>query len=270
MDFGYSWVLTYGHLLLAAPAALAAAWLGQRRRARWAKWLLIVLAAWATAAFLVVKFGFRLDAPVKPPTSRFLASGGGVVLDMGCGSGRSSIGLLLARPQVTVIGLDNWSATYVRENGPDLVLANARAAGVADRISVQSGDMRILPFEDGSFDAVASVYAIDHLDPEGIVLALAEAARVLRPGGEILLLNMHRDAWMKFAYTPLHVLHSSQASTALHGGTSPRPTSPDALWRARLSHVGFEVIETGRRPGTLFYLARKSGKKGQGQALGLL
>lgn len=257
MDFGYSWLMTYTHLLLAAPAALAAAWLARRRRARRIKWLLVILSVWATAAFLVVKFGFRLDAPVKPPTSRFLGSGEGKVLDLGCGSGRFSIGLLLSRPRATVVGLDNWSADYIRGNGSDLLLANAKAAGVGDRISPRSADMRALPFEDGSFDAVVSAYAIDHLDAEGIVVALAEAARVLRPGGELLILNMNRDAWAIFAYTPLYGLHSSGASLALHGGASHPPVSPDAHWRARLEHVGLEVLEVGRRPGTLYYLARK-------------
>jgi SAM-dependent methyltransferase len=274
MDFGYSWLMTYGHLVLAVPAGLAAAWLARRRRARRIKWLLVAVAVWATAAFFVAKFGFRLDMPVEPPTSRFLASGSGRVLDMGCGSGRATIGVLLARPETTVVGLDNWSADYIRGNGPDLLQANARAAGVGDRISAESADMRALPFDDASFDAVISAYAIDHLSGSGIDQALAEAARVLRPGGDFLLMNMHPDAWMMFAYSPLvglHAARSSQATQAgsIHGtaaqshqteaGGSQRTPGSEAMWRARIERAGLEVIEIGRRPATIFFLARKPG-----------
>ncbi len=257
MDFGYSWLLTYGHLLLAVPAAFLAVWLNRRRKAKLLKWLFILITVWAAAAFFVVKFGFRLDAPVKIPTSNFLASGKGRVLDLGCGSGRSSIGVLLARPQATVVGLDNWSGDYIQGNGPDLLLANARSAGVGDRIYSQTSDMRALPFKDGTFDAVISAYAVDHLDSEGIIRTLTESIRILRPGGEILLLNMHRDIFTQFAYTPLYGIHSSEASTVHNSGASNQHSSSDAHWKARLEHVGFEMIETGRSPGTVFYLARK-------------
>jgi SAM-dependent methyltransferase len=262
MDFGYSWLLTYGHLLLAVPAAFLAVWLNRRRKVKLLKWLFILIAVWATASFFIVKFGFRLDAPVKIPTSNFLASGKGRVLDLGCGSGRSSIGVLLARPQASVVGLDNWSGDYIQGNGPDLLLANARSAGVGDRIDSRSSDMRTLPFKEGTFDAVISAYAVDHLDPEGILSALTESIRVLRPGGEILLMNMHRDGWTQFVYTPLFGMHSSEDSTSHNSGVSDQHSSIDAHWKARLEHVGFEMIETGRSPGTAFYLARKPDSAG--------
>jgi SAM-dependent methyltransferase len=259
MSFGYPWWMTYGHLAVAVPGGLALAWLFWRKRAKVGRWLLAALVAWAVAAFLLVKFNFRLDSPIGPPTSRFLAGGAGKVLDLGCGSGRASIGLLLARKQSTVTGLDNWSADYIRGNGPDLFLANARAAGVESRISVQNADMRELPFGDAVFDGVISAYAVDHLDPAGISRTLAEAARVLRPGGEILILNLVRDAWTVFAVPPL-AFHSSRRSNAAsvgHGQAATEGHSSEVVWRHRLESAGFEVVEVGRRPGTLFFLARK-------------
>jgi ubiquinone/menaquinone biosynthesis C-methylase UbiE len=164
---------------------------------------------------------------------------------MGCGSGRASIGVLLARSHATVVGLDNWSADYIAGNGPELLLANARAAGVGDRISATSADMRSLPFEAASFDAIISTYAIDHLDRQGIDSSLAEAARVLRPGGDLLMMIIHQDAWLMFAYSPLVGLHA--------------PRTAEADWRTRLERAGLEVAEVGRMPGTLYFLARRPG-----------
>ena len=112
---------------------------------------------------------------------------------------------------------------------------------------------------EGTFDAVISAYAVDHLDGPGIVRALEEAKRVLRPGGEILLLNMATDAWTRFAYTPLLGLHSSRTSHGSGAGGAHAAMSPEIRWRALLEHSGFEVVEIGHRPGTLFLLARKPG-----------
>jgi methylase of polypeptide subunit release factors len=47
-----------------------------------------------------------LNRRMRLPTERFLTSGSGQVLDVGAGSGRAAIGVLLARPQPNVIGVD--------------------------------------------------------------------------------------------------------------------------------------------------------------------
>jgi len=244
IDFGYTWPWTHGQLVIAA-IALPACWLAWRRR--W-HWLAIAglgaLAAWSIAAFLVVQLVFRFNAVPPLPTSAFLASGPARVLDMGAGSGRSSIMVLAERPGATVVALDNFSAPYIRDHGAEKTLANFRAAGFGARATVVTADMRALPFPDASFDAVVSAYAIDHLDREGAAKALAEAARVLRPGGQFLLEVMYPDAWMRFAWGPL-VLH----------GTRGEPLR--ARWTRSLEGAGLEVVEVGTRPITLYLLAGK-------------
>ncbi len=81
-------------------------------------------------------------------------------------------------------------------NGPEAALANARAEGVADRARVETADMRRLPFPDASFDVVLSSWAVHSLDAPAD-RALAEMARVLRPGGTILLTDIvHREAYL--------------------------------------------------------------------------
>jgi SAM-dependent methyltransferase len=244
IDIGYAWPWTHGHLVVAAVAALAC-WLARRRG--WhglAVAFFGIVAVWAVAAFLVVQLMFRMNDVPALPTQAFLADGSGRVLDLGAGSGRSSLMVLLARPRITLVALDNFSATYIRDNSPRKLLANFRAAGVATRATVQTADMRALPFPDGSFDAIVSAYAIDHLDRDGIDRTLREAARVVRPRGEFLLEVMYPDPWMRFAFGPM----------LLHGAGGDRLKT---RWRSSLETAGFTVVESGTAPFTLYLRATR-------------
>jgi len=244
IDIGYTWPWTHGHLIVTA-VALAGCWLAWRWRAHWAlRTLVVVVLAWSLAGFLVVQFVFRFNDIPALPTHGFLASGYGRVLDLGAGSGRSSIMVLRGRPNATLVALDNFSATYIRDHGPAKLLANLRAAGVDRRASLQTADMRSLPFPDASFDAVVSAYAVDHLDRDGIRRTLLEAARVLRPRGQILLQVMYPDGWMRFAWGPM----------LLHGANGPRL---QARWQSFLQQAGFDVVEEGREPASLYLLGVK-------------
>jgi ubiquinone/menaquinone biosynthesis C-methylase UbiE len=102
--------------------------------------------------------------------------------------------------------------------------------------------MRKLPFEANSFDAIVSSYAVDHLNRQGIKEALAEADRVLKPGGEFLLAVIGKDPWLQFTFGPL----------LMHSGTRGAE-----WWTSRLQEAGFQVTENGMRPATLYLLARK-------------
>jgi ubiquinone/menaquinone biosynthesis C-methylase UbiE len=117
-----------------------------------------------------------------------------------------------------------------------------KAAGVDQRSTIQTGDMRKLPFEAATFDAVVSTYAIDHLGRNGITAALSEAARVLKPGGEFLMMVIMKDRWLNFSFGPLLAHFGPRSATA---------------WTAILHDAGFQVVEQGTRPGTLYLLARK-------------
>jgi ubiquinone/menaquinone biosynthesis C-methylase UbiE len=87
--------------------------------------------------------------------------------------------------------VDLWSADQ-SGNRPAATLANAAAAGVADRVHVRSADMTSLPFPDASFDVVTSAMAIHNISSaEGRHRALDEAMRVLRPGGRLFV----ADPW---------------------------------------------------------------------------
>jgi SAM-dependent methyltransferase len=101
------------------------------------------------------------------------------VLDAACGTGRYAIPLAQAGARVT--GLD----------GSEEMLAHARrkAAERCLSLDLQTGDLHALPFEDESFDLVLSALALCHV-PD-LVPVMTEFARVLRPGGRLIIWDFH-------------------------------------------------------------------------------
>ena len=242
-DFDYTWTVTYGHLVpLAAALGIAAlaAWRGWPR-------LVTILAGlvglWALMGLVVVHFLFGLTRPMDLPTDRFLASGSGRVLDAGAGSGRAGVGVLIARPKATVTALDIYSGYWgIDDNTPERFMANARAAGAADRAEARTGDMRDMPFDEATFDAVISSYAIDHLSREGTVKAIAEVHRVLKSHGEFLLMIINSADWLVRLVSPPIAHH---------------PRQDPLRWRHMIEDAGFTLEEEGATTGSFYFYARK-------------
>lgn len=247
-DFDYAWPWTYGHLI-AAAAFFLMAWL--TRAIGWPRGavaLFGLLGAWALASACIIHGPLRFSRPLALPTEAFLASSRGRVLDAGAGSGRSALMVLMSRPEARVVALDRFAGYYgIVDNTPDRLLANARAAGVDARLETTVGDMRSMPFEDATFDAAVSAYAIDHLASADVARTFAEVHRVLRPNGELLLMVINPDLWVRVALPFLH-------GHGYFGG----PAFPER-WRARLAAAGLRVVEEGTQPATLYFLARKGG-----------
>ena len=107
------------------------------------------------------------------------------------GSGEGDLALLLARFAKSVTAVDQ-SKAMLRQ-----VRERAREAGVGARVRVAEGDFEDLPFESGSVDAVFLSQALHHAarPPH----AVAEAARILRPGGRLVVLDLvrHEQEWVR-------------------------------------------------------------------------
>jgi ubiquinone/menaquinone biosynthesis C-methylase UbiE len=111
---------------------------------------------------------------------------GAVVLDAGCGSGATARQIARRHPNATVTAVDS--------NPAFLEYAQARAAseGLAN-LTFEQADVQALPFADASFDSVWSQFVLYFLpQPQR---AIAEAKRVLRPGGRVVF-ALHEDSWL--------------------------------------------------------------------------
>jgi arsenite methyltransferase len=119
------------------------------------------------------------------------------VLDVGCGRGL----LLIAaakRVRGRVTGIDSWREEDLSGNCADALVANAKAEGVAEKIKVDTGDARKLPYRDGAFDVVLSSLALHNIEEaDGRSKALEEMWRVLAPGGHVAIFDIARTAEYK-------------------------------------------------------------------------
>jgi ubiquinone/menaquinone biosynthesis C-methylase UbiE len=147
-----------------------------------------------------------------------------VVGDLGCGTGQ--VAAALAPFVARVIAVDRSS---------DMLQAARRRLRDLPNVDVRRGELEALPIQDGELDAATLLLVLHHL-PEPAE-ALAEAARVLRPGGRLLVSDMlphdreeYRQqmghVWLGFGDEPLRRLLGNAGFDDVR--IAPMATDPDA------------------------------------------
>jgi SAM-dependent methyltransferase len=151
------------------------------------------------------------------------------VLEVGCGIGTLLVELAEAGYHCRAV-----------DRSPQMVAATRdrlKRAGLADSVEVTQGSVQRLPYADASFESVVSTFPTDYIaDPA----ALAEIARVLRPGGRLIIVlgaNLLPIGPVSFVLTLLHALvygpgsgpvrRPSQAPDEASSQAAPHAT-PDA------------------------------------------
>ncbi len=161
------------------------------------------------------------------------------VADLGCGEGYLTIEIARWAHHVTAI--DRSPAVLERARA----LAHRRHA---TNITWKKGDLQAVPLPEASVDVVLFSQALHHApDPS---CALGEAARILRPGGRLLLLDLreHDEQWVRVRFGDVHLGFS------------------DAALRALLEGAGFEHVRTqvgARISGDPFTVLVASGVRGE-------
>jgi ubiquinone/menaquinone biosynthesis C-methylase UbiE len=107
---------------------------------------------------------------------------GKTVLDVGCGTGLYSIRLSEAGADVTAVDISSKM----------IEIAHTKAQDRGQYIWYDQADMAQLPYANQTFDAVVSITALEFAsDP---LQALMEMARVLRPGGKLIVGVLNNDS----------------------------------------------------------------------------
>ncbi len=144
------------------------------------------------------------------------------LIDVGCGTGRSLVGLSAAIPErCQVVGLDVFDERIILGNGPLLARQNAARAGLD--CAIVRGDAARLPIADSTHDIGTACRVLHDLPAEDAIRTLAEMHRVCTDDGVVGVLEL--------PYT--------------HGETSVDPAS---YWRTLVTNAGFTVETVDRIP----------------------
>jgi SAM-dependent methyltransferase len=161
---------------------------------------------------------------------------GDLAVDVGAGTGSETRVLAAA---VGAVGDEGpGEAVGIEPNDGLRAVAQQRAEEARSNARFVPGDALALPFDDASRDIVWSERVLQHLgDPEA---AVAEYARILRPGGRIVLLDTD------WATTILHPGDPAVVAV-LEARSLKAPANPFAGRRLRgqLAAAGFEITDVG-------------------------
>ena len=144
-----------------------------------------------------------LDQLALPEKSR--------VLDLGCGTGRTTIELLRQGYYV--------DAVDIAEDMLEIARKNSHQAGVTQGVSFHEGDAENLPFGNNTFDVVVALGLIGWLT--SWQTALAEMLRVTKPGGYIMMTFLNQSGLT-------HLVNLNGLRLWKHRilGTVPAPRNP--------------------------------------------
>jgi len=167
----------------------------------------------------------------------------GRILDLGCGPAQVPLLICERCPDSTVLGLD------LAHHMLRVARRNVAASPHAGRVELLHGDAKSVGLEDGSFDAVCSNTILHHIpDPRPF---LREAARLVRPGGALLIRDLFRPATRERLeeLVALHAADCDDYQRGLFGASLNAAFTPEEL-RALADECGLGhaevVVDTDR------------------------
>lgn len=164
------------------------------------------------------------------------------ILDLGCGTGSTTLMLKQAFPQAEVIGLD--LSPYMLVKAED----KARKAGL--NIQWLHGNAEQTGFSDASFDVVTASLLFDELPPTVSQSILHESYRLLKVGGEVLLLDgsqktLRQLDWLNNIFKELYIRDFAAGSVdAWMGGAGFAAVQTQELWLVHQVSHGVKPIPT--------------------------
>lgn len=155
------------------------------------------------------------------------------VLDLGCGTATLTILIKQMYPAAEVVGLDG--------DPKILAIAEAKAAKAEVSLTLDHGLAFEMPYPDQSFDRVVSSLVIHHLTTDNKRRAFQEIHRVLRPGGELHVLDFGQP----------HNLYTSIVSPLIRR-LEEAADNVQGLLPAMIREAGFDQVEVTQRFTTIF------------------
>ncbi|MDP4093623.1 MAG: class I SAM-dependent methyltransferase [Bacillota bacterium] len=174
-----------------------------------------------------------------PYVDLFSQNSFGPVLDVGCGSGRTTIALSKVIGERPIVALDRFDASYIQDGGKTLFEKNMEKAGISNRVQIVNGNAENMKFEDGMFDAAVSTNVLDHSQQK--LEILNEIYRVLKPEGRLLLNVMVPNLFTFAIAGPLCLVFIKKSA-----------------WRDLLGKSGFKLLDEGVVNNCTYFLVEKT------------
>lgn len=194
----------------------------------------------ASYARAVAMLNRLFEFPSRQLAERLEPPQAGRVLDVGCGSGVWSLAILEAHASLHGTGLDFPRVL-------DTYKAEAKARGVAERVTTIEGNMHEVTLDEGAYDLI-TIANVVHLEPEERLEPLFSRLRpALKEGGELVIIDAIHESPACAISRAVYALHLSMrvAEGVVH--------APAALQRA-LQQSGYgrvSVIELAPEAGAL-------------------
>jgi ubiquinone/menaquinone biosynthesis C-methylase UbiE len=168
---------------------------------------------------------------------------GGNLLDVGCGPGLMVRELLQRRPaDFRIVALDR---------SPAMVAACAQVAGGRNDVTTLVGRIEAMPFAAATFDVVLAMGVLEYVN---LMTALAEIARVTKPGGLVMVTMLNPTSPYRLiewhVYPALMRMGNVLTSPEKHRPRDPRAAGIHAY---RAPALREKMLATGLRPIDLTY-----------------
>ena len=153
--------------------------------------------------FTMIRRGFVVELRKHDPK--------GIIADIGCGPGYLLEVIGKEFPGNRLVGID------ISREMVEKARANLASKGMVGRAEFQQGEAGALPFESSSQDFLVSTLSLHHWSDPG--KALEEFHRVLKPGGEVLVMDLRRDSRRLFYWLILFAQNVALRAMGMGGIT---------------------------------------------------
>lgn len=143
--------------------------------------------------YLYMILHLRRINEIKKTLSKFCHSAKtNLILDLGSGTGRTTILAAKTFRTSRVVGIDIYSTRTLSKNSPKHAYENAQIEAVENRVCFNYGDARHIPFRDQCFDMVICTSVLHIIPTKGREQVIEEAKRVLKKHGKFIVIEFLR------------------------------------------------------------------------------
>lgn len=199
---------------------------------------LILLSANLFIGSIVAK-NFTSEDNMTLPLVDIFSSDNDLILDAGCGSGRTTVELSKVSKNGRIVALDIFDPNAEDIGSRDLLEKNLKNADLTNKVKIVEGNVTDLKFQDNTFDTVTCTLLLNNLGKSKLK-GLKELYRVIKPKGKLLVV------------IPTVSLHTFAVMSVLCF-----LLTSNEEWRSLYKEAGFHLLDEGNINFGKYFLLQK-------------